>query len=73
VLSGEKDFLKNQVDCFVCFVCQCFSVQLEANLSITVHLATVLLLYLSICPKKLLDFFGLNIYICSLLKIEPCL
>lgn len=71
--SAEKDFLKYRVDCLICFVCQRFRGYLKVNSSITGLEDPPLLFPLCNCSKKLLDFFGLNIYICSLLKIEPWL
>jgi len=60
----EKDFLKNEVDCFNRFACQRFRVFLKAISGLSLCSKGMRPFCLSICPRKTLDFLGLNIYIC---------
>jgi len=61
---GEKDFLKNEVDCFNRFACQRFSIFVWAISGLSLCSKGMQPFGLSICPRKTLDFLGLIIYIC---------
>jgi len=54
----EKDFLKNEVDCFIFFVCQPFSAQLFRKSVFVVVLPENHLLFVLNWSGNLLDFQG---------------
>lgn len=61
---GEKDFLKNEVDCLIRFVCQGFRIFLKAIPGLSLCSKDTRPFGLFFCPGKTLDFLGLNFYIC---------